>query len=413
MKYSRVHRLLKIITLIQSGGRWDARALARECGTTERTVYRDLNMLEGAGVPYYLDEETGGYRIRREFFMPPVELTLEEALALVCLGEHVGEGEQIPLLEPAARAVAKVRGQLPAGITGPLEQVAPHVEIKLAASMPRDGVTDVYQLVRWAIGNRRALRCAYERPRGRSGREGQSPARTARGRAAEGDGELSIRPGDGGNGAEEDFLFRPYCLFFSQRAWYAIGRHSGRSGLRCLKLNRFTRMTQTDTPYAIPEDFSLKTYLGKAWRMIPGDRVYRVELHVDAEFAETVADTHWHDTQEVEWLDDGSILLRCEVAGLDEIVWWILGMGPHCTVRRPKMLGDRVRRLSRATSDNYAGSRHPDEGTGCRRAMGPCSREHGEGRQRRNLTTPDHASMGPRVRGAEWSGLIRRPRRRK
>jgi predicted DNA-binding transcriptional regulator YafY len=93
--------------------------------------------------------------------------------------------------------------------------------------------------------------------------------------------------------------------------------------------------------------------------MIRGDRVYRVELAFDAEFAENIAGTHWHDTQEIEEHEDRSITFRCEVAGLDEIVWWVLSMGPHCVVRRPKELADRVRELASLTAARYSAGGSP------------------------------------------------------
>lgn len=326
--YTRVHRLLRILTLIQSNTGWDARKLADECGTTERNIYRDLKMLEGAGVPCFFDPETGGYRIRGDFFMPPVELTLEESLALIALADQVGGDDQIAFTRPAAQAATKLRSQLPGAIREQVGQVDRQIEIRLARSMPPEGVADVYGTMLNAIARRRALRCSYE-----------SPAR--RGRVDQ-DGEV--------------FTFRPYCLFWGQRAWYAVGHHSGHNEVRQLKLNRFIRLEQTQTPYAIPDDFSLKTFHGKAWRMMRGDRLYKVELHFDADFAETVTDTHWHDTQEVEWLDDGSILIRFEVAGLDEIVWWVLSMGPHCVVRKPRELAERVRLLAQQTAARYSAS---------------------------------------------------------
>ena len=323
--YTRVHRLLKVMTLIQSAEGWDAKRLARECSTTERTIYRDLQMLEAAGVPWFFDADTGGYRIRGDFFMPPVELTLPESLALIALADQVGRDDQIAFTRPAAQAAAKLRSQLPRTIREQLGSVDRQIEIRLARSMPPEGVADVYVLMLNAIGRRRALRCMYES----AGRRD--------------------RPQDGGI-----FIFRPYCLFWGQRAWYAVGHHARHDAIRLLKLNRFARVEPTQTPYAIPDDFSLDKYFGKAWRMIRGNRLYQVELHFDAQFAETVSDTHWHDTQECEWLDDGSMLMRFEVAGLDEIVWWILSMGPHCVVRRPKELALRVRDLARATADRYA-----------------------------------------------------------
>ena len=69
--------------------------------------------------------------------------------------------------------------------------------------------------------------------------------------------------------------------------------------------------------------------------------------------AETIADTHWHRTQDVVWRDDGSIEFTCTVDGLDEIVWWVMGMGPHCVVRKPAELVDRVRALAEQLYRQY------------------------------------------------------------
>src|SRR5580700_134776 len=109
--YSRIHRLLKILMLIQGSKGWTPRTLAGECGTTERTIYRDMKMLEGAGIPYFFDEQEKCYSIRRDFFLPPLQLTLDEALSLAVLAEHVGGAEHVPFTKAASRAISKVRGQ--------------------------------------------------------------------------------------------------------------------------------------------------------------------------------------------------------------------------------------------------------------------------------------------------------------
>jgi len=326
--YSRIHRLLKILMLIQGETGWTSQRLGLECGVTERTIFRDLKMLEGAGIPYFYDERTRGYSIRRDFFLPPVQLTLEESLALAALAEHVGGQEQVPFTSAAARAISKVRGLLPAALRQELEQIEQHVSIKLAAAMPPEAARDVYQTVRLALAGRRALRCQYE--------------------------SLAKDPGDA------EFLFKPYTLFFNQRAWYVVGYHDGHKAVRCLKLNRFTALHPTPVSYEVPKGFSLATHLGNAWRMIRGDKGYDVELRFDAEFAETIADTHWHGTQEVTWHKDESITFRCRVDGLDEIVWWILSMGPHCTVRRPRELAQRVRELAEGIVQHYDKRTHPE-----------------------------------------------------
>jgi proteasome accessory factor B len=327
--YGRIHRLLKVLTLIQGEAGWTAKRLALECGTTERNIYRDLKMLEGAGVPYFFDKEAGGYAIRRDFFMPPVSLTLEESLALVALAQHVGGGEQVPFLKAAEKAIAKVRCAMPAAVQQELTKLDDRVAIKLAASMPPEGMADVYQTVRQALTTGKALFCEYD-SLSRKSDNGSVEAKAAR------------------------FLFKPYTLFFSQRAWYVLGRHDGRGEVRCLKLNRFSLCQPTPVEYEVPKAFSVARHLGNAWRMIRGSQSYDVEIWFDAEFAETISDTHWHATQQVIFNDDDTILFRCTVDGLDEIVWWVLSMGPHCVVKKPNELADRVKQLAAELVKKYA-----------------------------------------------------------
>jgi len=233
--YQRIHRLLELITLLRNERGWNTSTLAERYGCSERSIYRDLEALKELAVPCHYDETTGDYRIRRDFFLPPVHLTLEEALAVIALGRRIGEREQIPFMAPAAKAMTKLRGQLPSKLREPLERVEDHVDIRLAAAGSADGVSDVYEQVRRAIAYRRALRCSYE----------------------------SLEAKDNPDRAEEVFLFYPYHLLFSQRAWYAVGHHDGRGAVRKLKLQRFTLCEETEREFEIPVDFSLEDQLGR------------------------------------------------------------------------------------------------------------------------------------------------------
>ena len=90
--------------------------------------------------------------------------------------------------------------------------------------------------------------------------------------------------------------------------------------------------------------------------MIRGATRHEVVIDFDPTVAETVADTHWHPTQHTEEHPDGSLTYRCTVDGLDEIVWWVLGYGPHAVVREPRELVERVTDLARATAERYGRS---------------------------------------------------------
>ena len=154
--------------------------------------------------------------------------------------------------------------------------------------------------------------------------------------------------------ADAKFRFDPYALYFGQRAWYVVGYHHGHGQIRTLKLSRFTCCRTIGRPYAIPDDFSLAVHFGKAWRMMTSGTIYAIKLHFDAAVAETVADTHWHDTQQVEERENGSAVITFEVDGLAEIVYWILSYGPHCRVLEPPELVEKVREMHKAAAEQYA-----------------------------------------------------------
>lgn len=319
---SDLHRLLLIITLVQSGKPYDPDSLAAHCGVTKRTIHRDIEKLKLTGIPVEYNHGERRYELLGEFYLQPLQLTPEEALALSAMCEHVAKSEQIPFLRPAALALEKIRAQLPAQMESDLKRLTGQLVIQTAPATPADGHADVYERIRAAIASRTALACEYESVR----KSGPSISR---------------------------FIFEPYALFYGVRAWYAIGRHDGRNEIRCLKLKRFGPIAPTDRTYRIPADFSVRGYLRHAWGMIPGEKDYAIELRLDASIAETLADTRWHATQEIEEHEDGSATFRCTVSGLDEIVWWILSLGPSCRVIKPRALADRVRDLAEKTAALY------------------------------------------------------------
>ena len=318
--YTRVHRLLRLVLLVQTG-RYRAKELADACATSPRNIYRDLKELEGAGIPVRFDRKSACYRLEAGFHLPPMQLTIEECLAIALLAEQLGGRKQIPFLGEAMHALRKIEAQLPAPIRERIEGDRGSPEVRTAAAEPADQHRDVYEKIHRAIRNLEALEVAYE------------PAAA---------------------GGERRFVLEPYALFFSVRAWYVVGRRRDTGDLRSLKLSRFASLKETGDRYRIPKSFSLDAHLGNAWRMIRGGSDVKVELRLDAEFAATVSDTIWHRTQEVRHHADGSCTMEFTVSGFDEIAWWILSMGPHCEVVRPKALAERVRDLATRTVDRYA-----------------------------------------------------------
>jgi predicted DNA-binding transcriptional regulator YafY len=312
-----------ILRLVQSEPGWNARRLAKRLKVCEKTIYRYLKDLAAAGVDIEHDRRSGGYRLMQPYIPPPVQLTEEEAFALAAMCQEIGGQPQIAHLKPVASALRKIKETLPRDVRENLDAVAPHVVMKMAAAGRGDGRDEAaYRTIRQALRERRVLECCYE----------------------------SLK----GEDSEEVFEFEPYSLFFAVRAWYCVGRHSRRADLRSLKLKRFTKIAMLPGHYEIPVDFSLREHLGNAWSMIRGEPEHDVEIWIDPAFRATLSDTRWHHTQYIEQQADGSAIFRCRVSGLEEIVWWVLGLGPRARVINPPALAERVHQLAGETAAAYS-----------------------------------------------------------
>jgi predicted DNA-binding transcriptional regulator YafY len=85
--------------------------LAQRFEVSVRTVERDLDALREAGVPIYAATgRTGGYTLDRERTLPPLALTVEEALAM---SVALREAEGSPFAAAARAAAQKVLATLP------------------------------------------------------------------------------------------------------------------------------------------------------------------------------------------------------------------------------------------------------------------------------------------------------------
>jgi predicted DNA-binding transcriptional regulator YafY len=76
----RLARVLRVLQLIQSRGRWTRQAIAEELECSKRTVERYLDVLEFAGVPYYTEKPGNYVRVRPDYRFPVLNLTDNELI---------------------------------------------------------------------------------------------------------------------------------------------------------------------------------------------------------------------------------------------------------------------------------------------------------------------------------------------
>ena len=90
-----------------------AQQLAERFGVTLRTIYRDLEALQDAGMPIKADRgRGGGYALDKNYQLPPVNFTAREAALLVALARLAIEQRLVPFPNAIERAADKVKSAL-------------------------------------------------------------------------------------------------------------------------------------------------------------------------------------------------------------------------------------------------------------------------------------------------------------
>jgi predicted DNA-binding transcriptional regulator YafY len=173
--------------------------LARRFEVSVRTVERDLDALREAGVPIYAEAgRTGGYTLDRLATLPPLALTVEEALAM---SVALREAEGSPFAAAARSAGQKVLATLPEGVREREGLLATRIH-----TTPLPDAPDVRSVVGEAVTTGRLVHLGYA----------------------------------GAAGAATERDVEPLGLLHGDAEWYLVGWCRLRDGLRGFRLDRIT-----------------------------------------------------------------------------------------------------------------------------------------------------------------------------
>jgi predicted DNA-binding transcriptional regulator YafY len=111
-KMTRQDRLFNLIQSLRDGRLHRAQDLALLHGVSIRTIWRDMAVLAGAGLPVQ-GERGVGYILRSSITLPPLLLTADEAECLRLGLESVANGEDARLSRAARGLMDKIGPALP------------------------------------------------------------------------------------------------------------------------------------------------------------------------------------------------------------------------------------------------------------------------------------------------------------
>lgn len=317
-RLARFYRILRYLNAHPEGAAVDA--VAGFVGMSRRTVYRDLRALEGEiGIPLW--SEDGRWGVVEGAFLPPLRLTLDEAVAFFFAARLVAQFAD--RYEPAAAAAfQKLAEILPPVVAAHLERT---LDV-LASRPPDERLTRHLRLLARAWAEQRVVELTYDAATYSPGR----PPRRSR-----------VRP----------YLIEPSA---TTRGLYLIGYDESRQAVRTFRLQRIIELSLTPETFEPPEAGTIEDSLGRAWGVIADQDEVEIVLRFDASIAGLVTETTWHPSAVVSREPDGSILWRARVPGTIEIRRWILEWGAGVEVLAPESLRADVAETLRAAAGRYA-----------------------------------------------------------
>ncbi|MDZ7700065.1 MAG: transcriptional regulator [Deltaproteobacteria bacterium] len=306
-------RQWKIIqTLISARQGKSAADLAQELDCHPRTVYRDLEALQVAGFPIYT-ERSGGKNLWSLLDTMkhhiPVPFTLTELMALYFSRDMLKVFKDTAFYESLESLLQKVKSTLPPESIHYLNNIEQTLHLSVKPYKDYGQFKELLNRVTDAALNRRTIEIVYY--------------------------TMSRKK-------ENRRRVDPYRVWFFNGTFYLIGRCHMRKEVRIFTLDRIKMLHETREAFDVPEDFVLEDFMGSSFGVYQGPPTnIKVWFHPDV--AGYIKEKIWHDSQEIHTQGDGSIIFEAQVAGTDEIRFWIMTWGSKATVLEPESLRQEIK----------------------------------------------------------------------
>jgi predicted DNA-binding transcriptional regulator YafY len=162
----RADRLLSILMYLQVRGRMTAHELAEELEVSERTVYRDLEALNAAGVPVLAERGPGGGCELPEAYRSNLTGLTEAEVRGLFLSAVPGPLVDLGLGKAVEAAMLKLTASLPEAHRRDVEQMRQRVHVDTAQWFRPEEPVPFLKTVQEAVWQSRWLNVTYRRTEG-------------------------------------------------------------------------------------------------------------------------------------------------------------------------------------------------------------------------------------------------------
>lgn len=303
----QLERIMEIDRRIRNGEYPNPNQLAKDLEVSRRVIFVDREfMIARLGAPIEFDRTRGGWYYTDETWVLPGIIVTEGELLAFFLSVEVARRYLGTELEATLRsAVEKLSKNVKGSVSVDLDTLHAHYSFS--------GPTLV-------AANERALLDLH--------------------RAITGSECVWMRYYTASRDEHTERTVHPYHLSNIRGDWYLIAFDELRNEIRNFSVGRIEEWILLNDKFKRDPEFSIAKYMGTAFQAERGGDSVEVVIRFTPQAARYVREKHWHDTQKIEELSDGGVILRLETSGLGEVKRWVFQYGREAEVIGPLSLRD-------------------------------------------------------------------------
>lgn len=218
----RITRLTTILTQLQSKKLLTASELANKFEVSTRTIYRDLKVLEQAGVPI-LTEEGKGYSLIDGYRIPPIMFSESEANALITAEKLVLKNKDASFANEYSEAISKIKSVVRYSTREKLDFLAKRVSV--IQNNSNNHSSNFISILQLAITNFNCIELIYKNEQGESSKR----------------------------------IIEPFALYNTQENWVLVAFCQIRNDMRAFRLDRIQKLTSLNREFQ-PHKITLQEY---------------------------------------------------------------------------------------------------------------------------------------------------------
>jgi predicted DNA-binding transcriptional regulator YafY len=313
----RLIRLLKIINLIQAFPGIKAKELSEKCETSERNIYRDLDLLSQSSVPLMNEGHGKGYKFYGNFKQFPLDWDNDEYKAFTLLPVLLGEKYKTKALMSAYEKVMATHVAELAERKSLLSNISRVIRSGKPTAFNTE--KDLLPLISEAVLASQTIEAIYHT---------QSRNTTTKRK------------------------IDPYFLMPRNNRLYVIGYDHKRNEIRTFRLSRFQNINLLNQRFT-RDEINLENYLKHTWSIIRGEERIHFKIKFTRDVARYVKEEEFNVLPKLTSLEDGSLLFNVTVNDDREFLRWLMQYGPDAEIIEPVYYRKRMKEMLQKWNNIY------------------------------------------------------------